>query len=429
MRLTAKLAFSQIKRNRSRSIMTLLGIALSTAMLTAVCGFVASAKAKAAIDSSFGYDYNSDNFNTSIITIGVIFGTIIIIASIIVSSNAFRISANDRIRQFGILKSAGATKKQITVLVLYESVFLSMFGIPIGLIIGLLIDLIGTSIITNLLHTFSSKGLLIIYFEEFLTVPFAAPPLMIGITIVISFGTILISAWLPARKAARIPAIDAIRSTGTVKLKEKNVRTSQLTQALFGFEGTLAAKTMKRNRHSFRATVISMTISIVLLIAAESFGTMMKLNSMNINIDAAGATIINDMINIIMFFVYIFIGMLTLIAITSVISTINTNIRSRAREFAVLESVGMTKSEIKKMLNLESVLCSIRSLLFGLPIGIAAAYSLYWGIEFSDEVTFSFPWFSVIKCVFGIMALAWITMRYSVSRLKDGSIVETIRGE
>lgn len=643
MKLTAKLALSQIKTNRGRSVMTLLGICLSSAMLTAVCGFVASAKA--VLDKALDYEYDNGNYNSTIIIMGVVLGSIIIAASVIVVSNAFRVSAGERTRQFGILKSVGATKKQIAASVLYEGIFLSAIGIPVGIAAGLLIDLVGVSILTNLLHSMSSGGTLNVVSEEFLTVPFAAPPVMFIAAIVTSFGTVLLSAWLPARKAAKIPSIDAIRNSGEVKMKSKSVRTSGLTQKIFGFEGALAAKSLKRSRRSFRATVVSLTISIVLLISAGSFGKQMERSTtvMFENIDAnavadwvsdtqttygeqgevlsidynpissasaeavagklrdyggaeiygvggigryatklpdstgttsalisvdkkhygelcktAGVAVgsnilinlrrenengikkeyapynfselkgkpltfllpghepaeviingeikgrqisdeiinllsrfgyafavivpecesasytwfakvddiagfveyaeqlmnefkpqsadeigvsidcydvssvtdqLRDLVNTIMVFVYGFVIMLTLIAVTSVISTINTNVRSRAREFAALESVGMTKSGVKKMLNLESILCSIRSLMFGLPLGLAGAYALYWGMGFSVGLSFAFPWLPVIECVFGVFAVTWITMRYSAGRLKTGSIVETIRGE
>ena len=634
MKLTAKLALSQIKTNRNRSAMTLLGIGLSSAMLTAVWGFVASAKAT--IDKALGYDYGNADYNFTLLAIGAVLGAIIIAASVIVVSNAFRVSAGERTRQFGILKSVGATKRQIAATVLYEGIMLSVIGIPIGIAVGLLIELLGTSVITNLLNSLSSGGTLHVDSEEFLNFSFVAPPIMFAVAIVTSLGTVLLSAWLPARKAARIPAIDAIRSTGEVKLKRKNVRTSKLTQALFGFEGALAAKSLKRSRRNFRATIVSLTISIVLLVVAGSLGSLMKsttnlifqnidatvvadwsssLNVVNgvddyVSLDTATAETIteklrnynnteiygiggikrystalpdgtktnvalitvdarhyeelcktagvplgsnllinlrretvydkkteyvpyefselegkplmfslaghepievtltgeltgqdvsnemaymyeselavivpkcesvvytwfakvddvtgfaeyakqvlderapkskegievhadsndiadvtkqmSDMINTIMFFVYGFVGMLTLIAVTSVISTISTNVRSRAREFAVLESVGMTKAGVKKMLNLESILCSARSLVLGLPLGLFCAYALYLAMGLSVELPFRFPWLSVAECILGVFAVTWVTMRYSASRLKRGSIVETIRGE
>jgi putative ABC transport system permease protein len=88
----------------------------------------------------------------------------------------------------------------------------------------------------------------------------------------ISFFAILLSAWLPARKAATIAAIDAIRGAGEVKKETKRLRVSLLTQTLFGFEGTLAAKNMKRNRRNFRASTVSLTVSVILFVTLSSLG-------------------------------------------------------------------------------------------------------------------------------------------------------------
>jgi putative ABC transport system permease protein len=89
----------------------------------------------------------------------------------------------------------------------------------------------------------------------------------------------------------------------------------------------------------------------------------------------------------------------------------------------------MTKAGVKKMLNLESILCSVRSLVFGLPLGLIGAYGLYRGMGLSVELPFSFPLLSIAECVLGVFAVTWVTMRYSASKLKGESIVETIRGE
>ena len=126
-------------------------------------------------------------------------------------------------------------------------------------------------------------------------------------------------------------------------------------------------------------------------------------------------------------FIYSFTALLTLIGLTSVISTISTNIRMRSREFAILQSVGMTYSGLKHMLNLESIMCSAKSIFFGLPIAIVLTYLIHVPIRSIFPVTYQLPWIAIILCIFGIFAITGLTMRFSVSRLRNENIIESIR--
>jgi putative ABC transport system permease protein len=141
-------------------------------------------------------------------------------------------------------------------------------------------------------------------------------------------------------------------------------------------------------------------------------------------------TLADAMINMnrtFMLFIYGFVGMLILISLTNVISTVSTNVRSRAREFAILKSVGMTPEGLKRMLNLESILCSFRSLTFGLPLGSLASWLIYRFVIASVDFAYQYPWHTAVQCIAGVLIITWITMRHAVSRLRDGNIIETIR--
>ncbi|MDR2770751.1 MAG: FtsX-like permease family protein, partial [Clostridiales Family XIII bacterium] len=158
MKLTARLAYSQLKINRKRTIWTLAGIALSAAMLTAVCGFVASARL--AVKTAFGIDSYSAALTAAMTALGLLLGAIIVFASVIVASNAFRVSAGERTRQFGILKSVGATKRQIAQMIVYEGMFLSAIAIPVGWVLGLFVEFAGTLVVTDLLNMLNRDGAL-----------------------------------------------------------------------------------------------------------------------------------------------------------------------------------------------------------------------------------------------------------------------------
>jgi len=646
MSLTAKLALQQLSIARKRTMWTILGISISIAMITAVNGFASSA---IALFTARGRVMHIAERN-GVLLIAAVLGGIIATASIIVISNAFRVSANERLRQFGLLKSVGATKKQIAASVIYEGVFLSIIGLPIGLVMGLFTQFVASSLANRMLEPVNR---LFLDGVDQVNFPFVISGTAMLLAAVGASIVIMISAWLPARKAAKVPAVAAIVQPEGFKMK-KAARFS-IARILFGFEGRLAAGQLRRSRRSFRASVVSITISIVLLLASasahvnllrqvdmmsgsvganihmsfnvrltgmrwddniEAFekiytydeygnrpsvcpnavhdlierlravpGTLVRghgytdyrldypirggsnhirlitvepelyatLISMagvpygsNIIINAkrdvdiwgitrethpfghkvgtnlsihraeswaffdgpadeteisntrrdiyihgqvtsmpdvmlyqsfvvptivvpemelggyelfiladnprefladfhasgyrdlvhAGSRIIpvhevsdaEVIAGIARVFVYGFVGMLTLIGATNVISTISTNTRLRLREFAILASVGMTRGGIGKMLALESLLCSMRALMYGLPLGLLAAWGVYRGTQM-DRVRFSFilPWQAMLLSIAGVFILTFVATMFSASRMRGENIIDAIR--
>src|SRR5262249_10074236 len=98
--------------------------------------------------------------------------------------------------------------------------------------------------------------------------PLVVSPLVIGLTVLFSAATILLSAWIPARRASRVSPIDAIRQSGEIEEgKPLNLRTSPLIRRVFGFEGELALKSLQRDRKRYLTTLLSLMISIILFVA------------------------------------------------------------------------------------------------------------------------------------------------------------------
>jgi len=705
MKLTARLALSQLKVNKRRTIWTLVGIVLSSAMLMTIYGLGFGT----GMDWIDRISHNSEfrtvyfAFISGIATVMSIF---VLAISVIVISNAFRVSANERMMQFGILKSTGATKSQIMQTVVYEGLFLTTIGIPIGILIGVGVQFISVGMMNDIIEPLLSfddldQGMIMHFIWSW-----GAVFLAIGI----SFLTIFLSAWLPARKAAAISAISAIRGIGEVQIKNKKVRGGTVVKKAFGVEGTLARTFLKRSKRNFRATVIAISFSVAIFIVAGGFfdqmmhfseiqwggveanvglsarlqgvvelncdavdrverwarwgwtshnpntgvtqcfinveaeatmvttadfqeingniagilnegdslvglgmghgvyGTVLTVSElahqmpmileegvwgfdgesqefsvqfivMNetfayqmaelagvpvgsnillnqsrhwmqdqrviehelldfnyqtleittwdsdlnelvfshgielhgqitpdllpaefsssggwpthlrilvpetsiylmewwiqtedsariseeggvllydvagdiesdliagfiqegldfvdvsagwiqaIDVDAAAAVTRNTM-GLVMFFVFAFVGVLILIGLTNVISTISENVKTRAGEFAVLQSVGMTGDGIKRMLNLESVFSSLRALIVGVPIGILGNLGVYLAMTNMGVFSFSIPWLWIISSVIAIFLVTWATMRYSAGRLKNQNIIETIR--
>lgn len=105
-----------------------------------------------------------------------------------------------------------------------------------------------------------------------------ASPLSILLSVLLSVLVIFFSVWRPAWRASRTMPIDAIRQTKEVKLSGKMVKTSRLTRRLFGFEGEIALKNLKRNRGRYRTTLLSLTVSVVLFLTV-SFGIQLAVTA------------------------------------------------------------------------------------------------------------------------------------------------------
>lgn len=586
-------------------------------------------------------------FNTLLFSVGGILVLLVMVGSIFLIYNSFIISLNERTQQFGILSSVGATPKQLRNSVLFEGICIGAIGIPLGMLAGL-----GSIrlVISLVARNFSN----IMYADVPLKLILSVPVLLFAA--LISLITILISAYLPARKAANTPIMESIRQTNEVKLEVKNIRTSKLAERLYGLEGTLALKNFKRNKKRYRSIVLSLTLSVVLFVAARSFGAHLQqaaersvvdsdydlvfttpdmpenqlfqlydelktvdgvsassyqanvnystvvpttelssayrsklqestaqthtfpltiqfiedseyrkfLQSLNLPVEEymgtnakmtavakskagkpkngkselidlfaqdkqtltitpkteapnaaqqqvdvtfvdtipldtlpsqpgerksdvfmivapyqlkeqfspagiqqqLGLTFLSDrpaqsvkkmenilqqkgitsaytlynakeifdqnrnIIFVVNVFTYVFVGMISLIAVANVFNTISTNIKLRRRELAMLRSVGMSDRGFNKMMLFECALYGLRALLLGIPAAAIIAWLIYKGmVAGGAEISFLFPWGSLLISMTSVFLIVLITMFYAVSKLKKENIIDALRDD
>ncbi|HBX22185.1 MAG TPA: ABC transporter permease [Desulfotomaculum sp.] len=205
---------------------------------------------------------NNDNLRSTLFSLSAIIMAVIVVGSVSLIYNAFAISVSERSRHLGMLSSVGATKRQKRNSVFFEGAIIGLISIPIGIICGLA----GIGITFWFINPMI-QGVLGV--TERLTV--SVTPLSILIACAVSMFTIFISTYLPALKASKISAIDAIRQTTDVKLTGKAVKTSKFMRQLFGMEAEIGLKNLKRNKRRYQATVFSLVISIVLFLAVSYF--------------------------------------------------------------------------------------------------------------------------------------------------------------
>ena len=591
--------------------------------------------------------FPSDTTTKTVMILAIIVIGIILFTSIFVIRNSFNISLTEKTKELGMLASIDATSKQIKRSILFEGFIIGVIAMPIGIIVGLLAIYIVLAIVNNLLMDSN--------IVDNFDLKFVISPIAIAVSVIVSIIMIFVSSLKPAKRAAKITPIDAIRETNDVKVSSKKLKVSKLTKKLFGVSGEIGAKNFKRSKKKYRTTIFSITLSIILFISMnavienvfkasdymysengednivvntpssdekskyEYFDKILKLdniekyaivkeftvlvgepyisegykklinyegekdgittkveteNEVNVSIVSVGdvqykeylkelglsqeeaegkgilydqfwekqedkriqysvlninsgdelefeylkeneenpgkvkipiilktdktpmsmfkenngkpVIIISDslmkeyedtlqavnlrttgiyikssdpykleqeienidstnknmifnieqsrkqnetMSLILSIFSYGFIIVISVIGITNIFNTITTNMALRSKEFAVLKSVGMTDKEFKKMINYESLLYGIKSILYGIPIGLILSYLIYKVMSESLQTEYHFPLIPVIISIVAVFIIIFITMRYASKKSQKINLIETIRSE
>lgn len=229
--------------------------------------------------SKLAIDPNSSVF--SLLPIVAIILVIIMIASVVLIYNSFAMSINERVRYLGMLASVGATKKQKKMSAYYEGVILGAIGIPVGILsgiagIGITLKAVGSKII--------STGMVSGIDETNTSFDVVVPLWAIAGIVLFSVLTIFISSFIPSRKASSVTPIDAIRQRQEIKVKAKSLKSPKIIRTIFGYEGELANKNLKRNGRKARVITASIALSAILFLSCNYFCSVFT-SAMNLETD------------------------------------------------------------------------------------------------------------------------------------------------
>ena len=292
MKITAQLALCQIKLNRKRTVGTIFAIALSTALVTAVMCFATSGNKMLTDFLGPGYGDYGGAYASIIAIPALLLALLISFMSVTVISNIFAASANKRIQEFGILKCVGGTRKQIKENVIYESLWLSVIGIPFGLILGTLIGYIGVKITGHYVYDINELSKSIIMRPFSFSLSFHVSIWTYVFAAVFSFLIVICSAGKPAKTVGKITAMECIKGLGANRnLKRIEVKDG-FVESFLGCEGALGYKNLKRNKAGYKATIRALSLGILLLLLtgglagqAKEFREWMNPDSKEMNVD------------------------------------------------------------------------------------------------------------------------------------------------
>ena len=199
----------------------------------------------------------------ALFTVAAVVALIIILTSVYCIKNSFNISITEKIRQYGMLASVGATRRQIKSSVKTEAAMLGVVGIPVGTMSGILASLILVKVVNVL-----SAGWLNVALNFHTSLP------ALILAVIMSIATIYFSATGSARRAAKVTPLEAIRNTKEIKIKSSKLKTPAIIGRIWGIGGVISYKNIKRNNKKYRTTVTSIVICSVTFIVISYFMSM-----------------------------------------------------------------------------------------------------------------------------------------------------------
>lgn len=199
----------------------------------------------------------------ALFTVAAVVALIIILTSVYCIKNSFNILITEKIRQYGMLASVGATRRQIKSSVKTEAAMLGVVGIPVGTMSGILASLILVKVVNAL-----SAG----WLNFALSFHTSLPALILAV--ILSIATIYFSATGSARRAAKVTPLEAIRNTKEIKIKSAKLKTPAIIGRICGIGGVISYKNIKRNKKKYRTTVTSIVICSVTFIVISYFMSM-----------------------------------------------------------------------------------------------------------------------------------------------------------
>lgn len=430
--------------------------------------------------------YNNSIMATLIITI-----SIVVIATIVVIYNAFQISVVERTRQFGLLRSIGATRKQIRQIVLREATFLAVIAIPIGIICSLIA-------LTSLQFTFSllmdnSKAVSIFYVDWNILL----------ISSIITLLSVIASSLYPAYFAGKISPLLAISSRLSIKKEQIKKQKNSMVKKPLSIPLSMAMKNVKRNKNRYTITILSIIISSVLFItfsylmsvafASKSFDKLSVKSDITIKIvdnnpdhlaeseqvlhqlksleniskvyekkensfetklkdvtqssatvkeientigKSYSITIVNNYQEnktkkeeklTLQVLAYGFITVISLISSVNILNTITISIMTRRKELAALKSIGMSQKDLKKMITYEALIYGFSGSLQGIFFGCILSYIIYLAISDMLKMTWTIPYEACIITFVSALIISYLSVLNPLKKIQQDNIIDNIR--
>lgn len=216
---------------------------------------------KDSISTNANWAYLSEGTENDPMTMGAVAAglLLILLTGYLIIYNIFRISVIRDIRYYGLLKTVGTTGRQVKRILRRQALWMACMGIPSGMILGFFV---GKALVPKLIEQTT--------YEDGAVAVSANPLIFIGATL-FSFVTVLISIRKPAKIAARVSPVEAVRYTEGAEIgalrkgKNKSGQDKQKKSTDGGKIWKMAWSNLARSKGRTVVVILSLSLAIILL--------------------------------------------------------------------------------------------------------------------------------------------------------------------
>ncbi|WHE08203.1 FtsX-like permease family protein [Thermoanaerobacterium thermosaccharolyticum] len=199
-------------------------------------------------------DYSSQNTNASVRH----FNILIVITAILLIYNMFNISLIDMIKQIGMMRAIGSSKKQVRLIIGFQSLFILIIGLSLGLLMGIAFSYIGMKLF-NFAFLDVSQSTVYISGKN------------IWNAVIVGTATVILSSIIPIWMSGMISPIEAMRKSDRSGGKQRNRGYHKFIKKISGITGEMAYKNVWRNKWRTIIIVVSVAMAGYLFIDDIAF--------------------------------------------------------------------------------------------------------------------------------------------------------------
>ena len=213
-------------------------------------GFSTEESSDKFISSNANWGYLSDGAEQDPMTLMGIVGALLLIlfTGYLIIYNIFQISVLKDVRYYGLLKTIGATGRQIRRILRRQALLLCLLGTPAGLLLGYFVGKLMLPLIMKVGD----------YAEGSIHV--SANPWIFAGAALFTVLTVLLSAWKPARIAGKVSPIEALRYTEQQKKTKKEKKSRKGARVW-----RMAFSNLGRSKGRTVVVICSLSLTVILL--------------------------------------------------------------------------------------------------------------------------------------------------------------------